>query len=55
MWTGMKIFIELRDGVSLLIPFREASKVCIGVSKLFSLHLFFYKELAMGWQSQRGG
>ena len=27
MWTGMKGFIELRDGVSLLIPFREASKV----------------------------
>ena len=27
MWTGMKVFIELRDGVSLLIPFREASKV----------------------------
>ncbi|TBU47302.1 hypothetical protein BD309DRAFT_511415 [Dichomitus squalens] len=26
MWTGMKVFIELRDGVSLLIPFREASK-----------------------------
>ena len=27
MWTGMKVFIELRDGVSLLLPFREASKV----------------------------
>ncbi|KAI1795480.1 hypothetical protein LXA43DRAFT_1178514 [Ganoderma leucocontextum] len=26
VWTGMKVFIELRDGVSLLIPFREASK-----------------------------
>ncbi|RPD53525.1 hypothetical protein L227DRAFT_535889, partial [Lentinus tigrinus ALCF2SS1-6] len=26
MWTGMKIFIELRDGVTLQIPFREASK-----------------------------
>ena len=28
MWTGMKIFIELRDGVTLQLPFREASKVC---------------------------
>ncbi|KAL6305048.1 hypothetical protein BKA93DRAFT_731948 [Sparassis latifolia] len=26
MWTGLKIFIELRDGVTLQIPFREASK-----------------------------
>ena len=27
MWTGMKVFIELRDGVTLQLPFREASKV----------------------------
>ena len=27
MWTGMKVFIELRDGVTLQVPFREASKV----------------------------
>ncbi|OSD07084.1 hypothetical protein PYCCODRAFT_793525 [Trametes coccinea BRFM310] len=26
MWTGMKVFIELRDGVALQIPFREPSK-----------------------------
>ncbi|KAH9929533.1 uncharacterized protein BXZ73DRAFT_47994 [Epithele typhae] len=26
MWTGMKVFIELRDGVTLQLPFREASK-----------------------------
>ncbi|KAH9930383.1 hypothetical protein B0H21DRAFT_878964 [Amylocystis lapponica] len=26
MWTGLKVFIELRDGVTLHIPFREASK-----------------------------
>ncbi|KAI0633565.1 hypothetical protein C8Q77DRAFT_1157760 [Trametes polyzona] len=26
MWTGMKIFIELRDGVTLQLPFREPSK-----------------------------
>ncbi|OBZ68127.1 hypothetical protein A0H81_11865 [Grifola frondosa] len=25
-WTGLKIFIELRDGVALQIPFRESSK-----------------------------
>ena len=28
MWTGLKIFVELRDGVTLQLPFREASKVC---------------------------
>ena len=28
MWTGMKVFIELRDGVTLQLPFREPSKVC---------------------------
>lgn len=27
MWTGMKVFIELRDGVTLQLPFREPSKV----------------------------
>ncbi|KAI0368271.1 hypothetical protein BV20DRAFT_969313 [Pilatotrama ljubarskyi] len=26
MWTGLKIFIELRDGVTLQLPFREPSK-----------------------------
>lgn len=26
-WTGLKVFIELRDGVTLHVPFREASKV----------------------------
>ncbi|KAI0665956.1 hypothetical protein C8Q78DRAFT_985325 [Trametes maxima] len=26
MWTGMKIFVELRDGVTLQLPFREPSK-----------------------------
>ncbi|KAL1942384.1 hypothetical protein VTO73DRAFT_5986 [Trametes versicolor] len=26
MWTGMKLFIELRDGVTLQLPFREPSK-----------------------------
>ncbi|KAI0663325.1 hypothetical protein C8Q70DRAFT_1102776 [Cubamyces menziesii] len=26
MWTGMKVFIELRDGVTLQLPFREPSK-----------------------------
>ncbi|KAI8993910.1 hypothetical protein BD414DRAFT_436222, partial [Trametes punicea] len=26
MWTGMKVFIELRDGVTLQVPFREPSK-----------------------------
>ncbi len=26
MWTGLKVFIELRDGVTLQLPFREASK-----------------------------
>ncbi|KAL4251310.1 hypothetical protein ABKN59_005668 [Abortiporus biennis] len=26
VWTSMKLFIELRDGVTLQIPFREASK-----------------------------
>ncbi|CDO69204.1 hypothetical protein BN946_scf185042.g106 [Trametes cinnabarina] len=26
MWTGMKVFIELRDGVAMQIPFREPSK-----------------------------
>ncbi|KAI0958666.1 hypothetical protein AcV7_004416 [Taiwanofungus camphoratus] len=26
MWTGLKVFIELRDGVTLHIPFRESSK-----------------------------
>ena len=31
VWTGMKVFIELRDGVSLFIPFREASKVRIEI------------------------
>ena len=25
-WTGLKVFIELRDGVTLHVPFREASK-----------------------------
>ena len=27
MWTGLKVFVELRDGVTLQLPFREASKV----------------------------
>ena len=31
VWTGMKVFIELRDGVARFIPFREASKVRIEV------------------------
>ncbi|KAI0358672.1 hypothetical protein OH77DRAFT_1587674 [Trametes cingulata] len=26
MWTGLKVFIELRDGVTLQLPFREPSK-----------------------------
>ncbi|KAI0705009.1 hypothetical protein C8T65DRAFT_728083 [Cerioporus squamosus] len=26
MWTGLKVFLELRDGVTLQLPFREASK-----------------------------
>ncbi|CCM03589.1 uncharacterized protein FIBRA_05726 [Fibroporia radiculosa] len=26
MWTGLKVFVELREGVTLHIPFREASK-----------------------------
>ncbi|KZT11041.1 uncharacterized protein LAESUDRAFT_741340 [Laetiporus sulphureus 93-53] len=26
MWTGLKIFVELQDGTTLHIPFREASK-----------------------------
>ncbi|OCH88869.1 hypothetical protein OBBRIDRAFT_779350 [Obba rivulosa] len=26
MWTGLKVFIELRDGVTLQMPFREPSK-----------------------------
>ncbi|KAH9858939.1 hypothetical protein C2E23DRAFT_880346 [Lenzites betulinus] len=26
MWTGLKLFIELRDGVTLQLPFREPSK-----------------------------
>ncbi|KAI0743929.1 hypothetical protein C8Q80DRAFT_1355680 [Daedaleopsis nitida] len=26
IWTGLKIFIELRDGVTLQLPFRESSK-----------------------------
>ena len=28
MWTCLKILVELRDGVTLQIPFRETSKVC---------------------------
>ena len=28
MCTGLKVFIELRDGATLQVPFREASKVC---------------------------
>lgn len=28
-WTGLKVFMELRDGVTLHVPFREASKVRI--------------------------
>lgn len=27
LWTHMKILVELRDGVTLQIPFREPSKV----------------------------
>jgi hypothetical protein len=27
MWTALKIFVELRDSTSVMVPFREASKV----------------------------
>lgn len=28
VWPSLNILVELRDGVTLQIPFREASKVC---------------------------
>lgn len=28
IWTTLQIFVELRNETTLLIPFREASKVC---------------------------
>lgn len=27
MWTTLKVFVELRNGTTLQIPFRESSKV----------------------------
>lgn len=48
IWTGLKIFIELRDGVTLQLPFREASKVC---ARMLFFRMFAHSlltELAMG-------
>jgi len=28
IWTALQIFVELRNETTLLIPFREISKVC---------------------------
>jgi hypothetical protein len=46
----MNILVELKDGVSLQIPFREASKVFFVSSapaEVLKCHTF--TELAMGW------
>lgn len=49
MWTCMKVLIELRDGVTLQLPFREASKVnlCPGFKYMTQINIL-YAELAMG-------
>ena len=55
LWTVIKVFIELRDGVSLFIPFREASKVRFEVVKVSSLTLDVCLQLGIIRHSQRSG
>ncbi len=52
VFTALKFFIELRDGVALQIPFREASKVRLSWMEPYTtvIHTDIWAELAMGWK-----
>jgi hypothetical protein len=53
IWTAMRIFVELRGGTTLHIPFREASKVFHHLHCVPSNCLKLRLELAMGRLRQR--
>jgi hypothetical protein len=52
LWTAMRIFVELRGGTTLHIPFREASKVTLRLKGANCTHAIHVPELAMGWSRQ---
>ena len=52
LWTAMRIFVELRGGTTLHIPFREASKVAFRLKSVICTHAIHVSELAMGWSRQ---
>lgn len=47
VWPCMKIFIELKDGVTLTIPFREASKVSVCIDCIRS---YLPDQSPQNWQ-----
>lgn len=51
LWTMLKVFVELRDGTTLYIPFREASKVDFRpvLLRRRTSASNISAELAMGW------
>lgn len=52
IWTALRMFIELRGGTTLQIPFREASKVFL-LFLVCLAHTLQWRRIGNGMERQR--